>query len=77
MLDTELSSSAPPDAERTPPAIWIPYSWSRSTGNLEPDRSQGAFGPFAGQLFVSELTNGMVLRAQLEEIDGVTQGACF
>jgi hypothetical protein len=75
--DTELSSSEPPNAPRTPPAIWIPYSWSRSTGNLEPDRSQGEFGPFAGQLFVSELTNGMVLRAQLEEVDGVTQGACF
>ncbi|MDG2292212.1 MAG: DUF1080 domain-containing protein [Phycisphaerales bacterium] len=75
--ETELSSSEPPDVDRTPPAIWIPYSWSRSTGNLEPDRSQGAFGPFAGQLFVSELTNGMVIRAQLEEVDGVTQGACF
>ena len=75
--EVELSSSDPPSVERTPPAIWIPYAWSRSTGNLEPDRSQGAFGPFAGQLFVSELTNGMVLRAQLEEVDGVTQGACF
>ena len=75
--DTELSSSEPPDTDRTPPAVWIPYSWSRSTGNLEPDRSEGEFGPFAGQLFVSELTNGMVLRAQLEEVDGVTQGACF
>jgi len=73
----ELSSTRPPGVERTPPAIWIPYAWSRSTGNLEPDTTGGAFGPFENQLFVAELTNGMILRAQLEEVEGVTQGACM
>ena len=75
--ETELSSTEPPNVTRAQPAIWIPYAWSRSTGNLEPDTTGGRFGPFEEQLFVAELTNGMILRAQLEEVDGVTQGACF
>ena len=71
------STTMPPSMEPDPPAIWIPYAWSRSTGNLVPDSTNGAFGPFQDQLLVAELTNGMLLRAQLEEVDGVTQGACF
>ncbi|MFT5049770.1 MAG: glucose/arabinose dehydrogenase [Chlamydiales bacterium] len=63
-------------SERTPPAIWIPYDWSRSTGNLVVDSSGGAFGPFDGQMFVAELTNGLVLRALLEKVRGEYQGAC-
>ena len=31
-------------AGRQPAAIWIPYEWSRSTGNLFEDRSGGRFG---------------------------------
>ena len=71
------STTIPPGRTPDPPAIWIPYAWSRSTGNLEPDVTDGAFGPFEDQLLVAELTNGMLLRAQLEEVDGITQGACF
>ena len=74
---THPGDKQPPDIERTSPAIWIPYDWSRSTGNLVPDMTAGTFGPFANQLFVAELTNGMVLRAELEDIDGVTQGAIW
>ena len=73
----EPSTTIPPDRSPDPAAIWIPYAWSRSTGNLESDRTGGRFGPFEDQLLVAELTNGMLLRAQLEEVDGVTQGACF
>jgi glucose/arabinose dehydrogenase len=71
------SDQVPPAAaaRRKPPAAWIPYKWSRSTGNLAHDPSGGAFGPFAGQLFVAELTNGMVLRAPLEKVRGEYQGA--
>ena len=71
------STTIPPDRFPDPAAIWLPYAWSRSTGNLEPDQTNGRFGPFEDQLLVAELTNGMLLRAQLEEVDGVTQGACF
>lgn len=66
-----------PQVERTPPALWIPYEWSRSTGSVLEDQSGGNFGPFAGDLFLAELTNGMVLRAMLEEVEGHVQGACL
>lgn len=69
-----VSDVLPPDAERTPPAIWIPYAWSRSTGNLVPDTSGGAFGPFDRQLFIAEMTNGSLLRGALERVQGELQG---
>ncbi|MDP7062560.1 MAG: DUF1080 domain-containing protein [Planctomycetota bacterium] len=69
------SSIEPSDVERTPPAIWLPYEWSRSTGNLVPDTSGGRFGPFKDQMFVAELTNGLVLRTMFEEVQGQVQGA--
>lgn len=59
--------------ERQPVAIWIPYQWSRSTGNLLEDTT-GKFGVPKGQFVVAELTNGMILRAGFEEVQGVTQG---
>ncbi|MEM6571793.1 MAG: family 16 glycoside hydrolase [Planctomycetota bacterium] len=58
---------------RTAPAIWIPYKWSRSTGNLLEDRT-GSFGIPKGQFVVAELTNGMLLRAGFEEVQGQLQG---
>lgn len=69
------SSTDPPQVQRTPPAVWIPYEYSRSTGNLVPDSTGGAFGPFQEQLFVAELTNGLVFRTLLEEVQGRKQGA--
>src|SRR5688572_6268217 len=74
---TEASDTVPPARERTPPAIWIPYKWSRSAGNMVDDATGGRFGPFEGDLFVAELTNGLILRAQLEEVRGELQGACL
>ena len=68
------SDTIPPTTPRRPAAIWIPYDWSRSAGNLVPDPA-GKLGPFQGQLFVAELTNGVVLRAQLEKVRGEYQGA--
>lgn len=62
---------------REPAAIWIPYKWSRSTGNLVELSAQGphALGAmFPGQYVVAELTNGMLLRAGFEEVQGVLQG---
>ena len=73
----EPSDTIPPDVARAPAAIWLPYGWSRSTGNLVPDLTGGKFGPFDEQLFVAELTNGQLLRADLEDVHGVTQGACW
>ncbi len=75
--DSWPSFTEPPDVERAEAAIWIPYGWSRSTGNLVLDETGGAFGPFGGQFFVAEMTNGKVLRAQMEQVGGEYQGAVF
>ncbi len=71
------STTEPLEVERAPAAMWLPYAWSRSAGNLVEDRSDGAFGPFAGQMFLAELTNGMVIRTQFEKVRGEYQGAAF
>ncbi|MBI5361637.1 MAG: DUF1080 domain-containing protein [Planctomycetes bacterium] len=75
--NTEPSDTVPPDVERESPALWLPYKWSRSAGNVVWDQTGGKFGPFGGQMFVTELTNGMVLRAALERVRGDWQGAVF
>lgn len=72
---TEPSLTNPVDAQRTPPACWIPYKWSRSTGDMRPAPHDGSFGPFEDQLILAELTNGLVFRADLEKVRGEYQGA--
>ncbi|MBL8857937.1 MAG: DUF1080 domain-containing protein [Planctomycetes bacterium] len=74
---TEPSLTNPVDVPRVPPACWIPYKWSRSTGDMRPAPKDGSFGPFADQLILAELTNGLVLRADLERVRGEYQGAVF
>ncbi len=74
---SEPSVITPADRERTPPALWFPYKWSRSTGDMRTIPRDGSFGPYGGQLAVAELTNGLVLRADLERVRGELQGACF
>jgi len=69
------SLEQPPETRRTPPAIWVPYEWSRSPGNLVPLPENGAFGPFTDQMVMAELTNGHLMRVQFEEVGGVMQGA--
>ena len=74
----EIPSDRDPVSEsRKPAAIWIPYDWSRSAGNLVADTTAGGFGPFEEQMFVAELTNGMVLRADLEKVNDQYQGAVW
>jgi hypothetical protein len=59
-------------------ALWVPYAWARSINGLAFDASGGRFGPFAGQFFLAELySGGAIIRAQLERVNGVFQGACF
>lgn len=61
----------------TPPALWFPYSMSKSTTEPIWDTTGGKFGPFAGQCFIGELTNSLIMRAALEEVKGRMQGAVF
>ena len=53
--------------DQAPAAVWLPYKWSRSAGNLVDDSTGGRFGAVRDQLFVAELTNGMVLRVHARE----------
>jgi len=71
------SSTIPVEREREAAAVWLPYPWSRSTGNLVESQNGGQFGPFDGQMFVAELTEGRVLRVQMEKVAGEYQGAAF
>jgi hypothetical protein len=60
------------------PAVWFPYDkMGRSPSGFVWDTSAGAFGPFAGQLFVGDQYQSSVLRVQLEQVGGRWQGACF
>ncbi len=75
--DTHASDTVPPAraaSDRAPAAIWLPYKWSRSPGNMAWDQSGGKFGPFAGQFVLAEMTNGMVLRGDMEKVGGEYQG---
>lgn len=60
------------------PAIWFPYpEMGRSQTDILCDDTGGKFGPFAGQTFVGDLSNALVMRCFLEKVDGEYQGAVF
>jgi len=70
------------DAKRIPqlvaPAVVFPYKKTcQSASAITCDRSRGKFGPFAGQLFIPDYTLSLVMRVDLEKVDGVYQGTCF
>jgi cytochrome c551/c552 len=59
-------------------AVWVPYGWARSINGVAYDDTGGKFGPFAGQFFLAELMfGGAIIRADVEKVNGVYQGACF
>lgn len=60
------------------PAVWFPYDkMGRSPAGFVWDESSGAFGPFAGQMFVGDQYQSSVIRVQLEKVGKRWQGACF
>ena len=70
------------DALRIPqlvlPSVVFPYKkMGQSASAIMLDISQGKFGPFAGQFFVADYTLSIIMRAEMEQIDGVYQGACY
>ena len=70
------------DVERIPqlvlPAVVFPYKkMGQSASAIMLDVSAGKFGPFAGQHFVADYTLSVVMRAEMEKVNGVYQGACF
>src|SRR6185436_13115680 len=61
-----------------PPAVWFPHTiMGISTSGILVDSTRGAFGPFAGQLFVGDEGHSKIMRVFLEKIDGVYQGVVF
>jgi len=69
-------------AKRVPhlktPAVWFPHGiLGISTSAILVDSTRGAFGPFAGQLFVGDQGHSKIMRVALEKVDGVYQGVVF
>lgn len=60
------------------PAVWFPHTlMGISTADILEDTTQGAFGPYAGQYFVSDQGHSKIMRMALEKVNGKYQGACF
>lgn len=60
------------------PAVWFPYDkMGKSAAGFVWDTTNGAFGPFAGQIFVADQHHASIMRVALEKVDGEWQGACF
>ena len=63
---------------RKMPAIQFPQNdMAGSIAQPLLDDTGGAFGPYQGQMLVAEWTYPRILRASLERVNGVYQGACF
>ncbi|MEZ6116598.1 MAG: hypothetical protein R3C28_08490 [Pirellulaceae bacterium] len=76
--NTRIKQQAKQISELEPTAVMFPYQkMGQSASGIACDTSQGKFGPFAGQLFVSDQTHSTVMRVFLEKIDGHYQGVCF
>jgi hypothetical protein len=64
--------------EYVPPPVLLPHGKvGNSASGIACDLSDGKFGPFRKQLFVSDQSFSQVNRVFLEKIKGRYQGACF
>lgn len=60
------------------PAVWFPHTlMGISTADILEDTTNGAFGPFSGQYFVSDQGHSKIMRMTLEKVKGKYQGACY
>ncbi|QDT07731.1 hypothetical protein K227x_61590 [Rubripirellula lacrimiformis] len=81
-LAPESGSRIPIQVDRieqfVPPAILFPYDkMGKSASGIACDTSAGKFGPFAGQMFVSDQTQSRLMRVFLEKVNDTYQGACI
>lgn len=64
--------------ELIPTAVYFPYNkMGQSASGIALDDNDGAFGPFANQLFVGDQTHSTLMRVVLEKVQGRYQGACL
>ena len=60
------------------PAVWFPHTlMGISTSAILSDETGGAFGPFAGHLFVGDQGHSKIMRVALDKVGGEYQGAVF
>ena len=60
------------------PAVWFPHGlMGVSTSDILIDSTNGAFGPFSGQMFVGDQGHSKIMRVFLEKVEGEYQGVCF
>lgn len=72
----EIERERVPDL--VPPPVVLPHGKiGNSPAGIECDETDGKFGPFQNQLFVSEQTHSKLNRVYLEKINGFYQGAAF
>jgi azurin/glucose/arabinose dehydrogenase len=61
-----------------PPAVWFPHTLvGISTSDFKEDVTNGAFGPFTGQMFVGDQGHSIITRVDMEKVNGVWQGTVF
>lgn len=66
------------DDLRTPPAVNFPHGdLANSPGEPVVDDTNGAFGPFTGQLFIGDQARSNVFRVVLDKVDGYYQGCAI
>ncbi len=60
------------------PAVWLPHGvLGISNSEILKDETSGAFGPFAGQIFVGDQGQSKIMRVVLEKVNGAYQGVAF
>lgn len=61
-----------------PYAVVFPYrKMGQSISGFVLDRTGGKFGPFGDQIFIGDYSLSVVMRATMEKVNGVWQGACY
>ena len=66
------------DAMRTKAAVLFPQGiMANSPSQPLCDKTDGKFGPFAGQVFIGEMNRERIVRVMLETVGGALQGACI
>jgi len=60
------------------PAVWLPHAiLGISNSEILKDDTEGAFGPFAGQVFVGDQGQSKIMRVVMEKVNGEFQGVAF
>jgi len=74
----EMNKKSFPNMGIKSPAVWLPHGiLGVSTSEIVKEETNGAFGPFAGQVFVGDQGMSKIARVFLEKVNGEYQGASF